>query len=148
MLQPTRQRQRELLAARLLVALFGRQEQPRFQVSEPRRHDEVVGGELDPQPARRLDEGEVLLGERQDRDLCEIDLLVARKLEQKVERTFEAGDIDDEALVGADDRRLEIVDCGSGSATLSSFMPRRPASGESRSEPRAPCGRPPPAGGG
>ena len=89
-------------------ALFGRQQQPRFQVSEPRRHDEVVGGELDPQPARRLDESEVLLGERQDRDLCEIDLLVARKLEQKVERTFEAGDVDDKTLVGADDRRLEI----------------------------------------
>ncbi len=49
---------------------FGRlgQQQPRFQIRQPGRHHQIVGGELDPEIARALDEGEILVGERQDRD--------------------------------------------------------------------------------
>src|SRR4029453_9880648 len=47
------------------------------------------------------DEGEILVGERQDRDLGEIDLLVARQRQQQVERAFEALDVDHQRrLVG------------------------------------------------
>ena len=79
-----------------------RQQQPRFQIGEPRRHHQIVGGELEPQLPRLLDEGEVLLGQRQDRNLGEIDLLLAGQRQQQVERAFEALDVDDQRrLVGA-----------------------------------------------
>ena len=46
---------------------------------------------------------EILLGQRQDRNLGEIDLLLARQREQQVERAFEALDVDDQRrlVVGA-----------------------------------------------
>ena len=69
------------------VARF-RQQQPRFQVGEPRRHHEIVGGKLEAELSRRLDEREILVGQRQDRDLGEIDLLLARQRQQQVERAF------------------------------------------------------------
>ena len=55
----------------------------------------------------RLDEGQILVGERQDRNLRQIDFLLARKHQQQVERAFEAFHIDDHgrfggATVGAD----------------------------------------------
>ena len=46
--------------------------------------------------ARPLDEGEILVGQRQDRDPGEVDLLGAGELEQQVERAFEAVDVDDQ----------------------------------------------------
>ena len=79
-----------------------RQQQARFEVGEPRRHHQIIGGELEPQLARRLDEGEILVGERQDRNLGEVDLLLARQRQQQIERAFEALDVDDQRrLVGA-----------------------------------------------
>ena len=78
-----------------------RQQQPRFQVGEPRRHHQVIGGEFEPHFARRLDEGEVLVGKRENGNLGEIDLLLARQRQQQIERAFEALDIDDQRrLVG------------------------------------------------
>jgi hypothetical protein len=47
-----------------------------------------------------LDEDEILLGERQHGDAGEIHLLRAGEVQQKVERAFEAGKVDDEALLG------------------------------------------------
>ena len=73
-----------------------RQQQARFQIGEPRRHHQIIGGELEPQFARLFDEGEILIGQRQDRDFREIDLLLARERQQKVERTFKTLDVDDE----------------------------------------------------
>ena len=72
----------------------------RLEVGEPGGHDEIVGGEFEPDAcARGLDEDEILLGERQDGDAGEIDLLGARKVQQQVERPFEAGDVDDQRRV-------------------------------------------------
>ena len=76
-----------------------RQQQARLEIGEPRRHHEIVGGKFEPQLARLLDEGEILVGERQDRDLREIDLLLARERQQQIERAFEALDIDDQRLL-------------------------------------------------
>ena len=80
----------ELVAGGLLAGRVGRQQQARLQVGEPGGHHQVVGGELDPQPLRRLDEGQVLLGEAQDRDPAEVDLLAARERQQHVERALVA----------------------------------------------------------
>ena len=72
-----------------------------FEISEPCRHHQVIGGEFQPHLARRLDEGEVLIGKRQNGNLREIDLLLARKRQQQVERAFKALDVDHERrLVG------------------------------------------------
>ena len=82
------------------VAVLG-QQQARLEVGEPGRHHQVVGGEFEPQLARLLDEGEVLVGQRQDRDLGQIDLLLARERQQQIERTLETLDVDDQRrLVG------------------------------------------------
>ena len=92
--QASRERVREpSRVLRLRLRRNGEQE-PRFQVGEPCGHDEVIGGELEPQFARGLDESEILVGEFEDRNADEIDLLAARELQQQVERTFEAVEID------------------------------------------------------
>src|SRR3954451_19890776 len=66
---PQTQRQcRREVGGRGLVALRAvGQERARFEVGEPGRHDEILGGELEAHLARLFDEDEVLLGERQDR---------------------------------------------------------------------------------
>ena len=90
----------------LRIAVGLRQQQARLEIGEPRRHHEIVGGELEPQSPRLLDEGEILVGERQDRNLREIDLLLAREREQQIERALEALDVDDQRrLVGGELRR-------------------------------------------
>ena len=54
---------RHLVGRRPRLGRIGRQQQPRLQEGEPGRHHQIVGGELDPEQLRRLDEAEVLLGE-------------------------------------------------------------------------------------
>src|SRR5262245_57306530 len=98
-LEPEGKERGKLGPARLpLLRGFGRQQQLRFEESEPCRHDEIVGGDLEPEPARLGDEIEILLGERKHGDLGEIDLLGARERKQEVERPFETLDVDHEPI--------------------------------------------------
>ena len=85
------------------------QQEPRLQEREPGRHDQIVGGELEPLLARGLDEQQILLGERQDGDAGEIDLLPARELEQQVERALEPVEVDRERGLVARPVGLEIA---------------------------------------
>jgi hypothetical protein len=87
---------RHLLARGGLVLRVGRQQQPRLEEGQPRRHDEVIGRELDPQALGPLDEIEVLLRQLQHRHLPQVDLLRAAEREQQVERPLEAVDIHDQ----------------------------------------------------
>ena len=106
-----RQRGGEIGRARLLA--LGRlwQEQPRFQIGEPGRHHQVIGRELEPQRPRRLDEGEILLGERQDRDPREVELLAAGEVQQEIERAFIAVDVDHErGFAGRAVRRMILLE--------------------------------------
>src|SRR5262249_9609719 len=57
-------------------------------------HYQIIGGDLDALLAHRLDELEILLGEREDRDLREVDLLPPREVEQQVERALVAAHLD------------------------------------------------------
>src|SRR5262249_60638309 len=71
------------------------------------------GAELEAQLARRLNERQILVCECQDRNLGEIHFLLTRKHQQKIERTFEALDVDDHcrlscAAVGAE-RGVELL---------------------------------------
>jgi hypothetical protein len=72
------------------------QQQARLEVGEPCRHHEIVGRELEPYPARLGDVRQILVDQRHHRDAQQIDLLVAGKRQQQVERTFEAFEIDDQ----------------------------------------------------
>src|SRR5262249_44738888 len=58
-------------------------------------------GKLEAELARLLDELQVLVGERQDRDFRQIDLLLAGEREQEIERAFEALDIDHQCRLAA-----------------------------------------------
>src|SRR6516162_1639440 len=93
-LEPQGQRNRHILGALALGRVRFRQQQARLQIGEPRRHHEIVGRQLESELARLLDEGEILVCERQDRNFGEVDLLLAGEREQQVEGAFEALDID------------------------------------------------------
>src|SRR5215813_6962690 len=93
-LEPQGKRNRHILGALALGRVRFRQQQARLQIGEPRRHHEIVGRQLESELARLLDEGEILVCERQDRNFGEVDLLLAGQREQQVEWAFEALDID------------------------------------------------------
>ncbi|CAH1660436.1 hypothetical protein CHELA1G11_11761 [Hyphomicrobiales bacterium] len=92
---------REVSRARLIPLPLGslRQEQPRFEIGEPGRHDEIISRKLKAYAARLLDEAEILFRERQDGDPRKIDLLAPRELQQQVQRAFKSVYIDDQGGV-------------------------------------------------
>ena len=79
-----------------------------IQVGKPSRHHQVVGGKFQPQPARLFDEGQVLVRQRQNRNLREVDFLLTCQPQQQVERPFEPLDVDNK-------RRLVCRPFGLGS---------------------------------
>ncbi len=105
--QPVGERGGHFLGARSLRGGGFRQQQPRFEKRQPRRHHQIIGGKLQPDLPRRLDEDEVLVGQRQDGNLGEIDLLLPRQRQQQIERALIALDIDDQRglVVGEFSRR-------------------------------------------
>ena len=107
--QPLRQRVRHVLGAQPVGLVLLGQQQARFQVGEPRRHHQVIGGKLQAQLSRRFDEGEILVGKREDRDFGEIDFLLARQREQKIEWALKTLDVDDQRrLVGGAFRQIAL----------------------------------------
>ena len=101
--QPIGERSRHLLGARPVGGCRLGQQQPRFQECEPSRHDEIVGGEFETDLSCHFDELEILIGQGQNGNLGEIDLLLPRQRQQQVERAFIAFDIDDQRRLVADD---------------------------------------------
>ena len=67
--QPVGERGRHLLGARSVRGRRFGQQQARFQERQPRRHHQIVGGKLQPDLPRRLDEHQILVGQRQNRNL-------------------------------------------------------------------------------
>ena len=74
-LQPQLEPQRQFLGRRVDRRVLG-QQQAAFEIGEPRRHHEIIGGDLQPQRLGLLEIGQILLDQRQDRNLVEIDLLL------------------------------------------------------------------------
>ncbi len=107
--EPLRERVGEFGGVGLGRLRRGRQQQARLQVGEPGRHDQIVGREFEPLLARGLDEEEILLGERQDGDAGQVDLLPPGELQQQVERTLEPVEIDREGGLAARPVGLEIA---------------------------------------
>src|SRR4029450_7386279 len=92
-LEAQRQGVRHVLGALPFRRVDVGQQQARLEIREPRRHHQIVRRQLQPQPPRLLDEGEILVRKRQDRDLGEVDLLLAGKREQQVERALQPLDL-------------------------------------------------------
>jgi len=93
-LQPKLQQRHHHLAGGFVVDRCLRHHQAALEVSQPGRHYEVVGGDLDALLAHRLDEFEILLGEREHGNLRQVDLVPAGQVEQQVERALVASNID------------------------------------------------------
>ena len=92
--QPVGERGGHFLGARSVRRRRFGQQQARFQVGEPGGHHEVIGRKLEADLSRGLDERQILIGQRQDRNLGEIDLLLPRQRQQQIERAFIPLDID------------------------------------------------------
>src|SRR5205085_4099278 len=67
-----------------------------------------VGRKFKPQAARVLDEGNVLVRQSQDRDLGEVDLLLAGHHQQQIKRPLETLDIDHEGALAGRQFRSEF----------------------------------------
>jgi len=99
-LQPKLEPQGEFLRRGVDGRVLG-QQQAAFEVRQPRRHYEIIGRDFQTQGPGTLDIGEILLDQRQDRDLVEVDLLLAGEVEEQVERTFPAVETEIQRLVFA-----------------------------------------------
>ena len=91
---------------------FGRlrgsgKKQTRLEKRKPRRHDQIVGGKLEAQFSRGLDEQQILLGQRENGNARQVDPLPSSKLQQQVKRAFETIEIDGERGLA---RRLSEVE--------------------------------------
>ncbi len=85
----------------VLVTFFPGQQKLGLEKSQPRRHHQIVGRQFQAGFQRLVDEFEILLGQRQHRDLGEVHLLRAGQRQQQVQRTLEALQIDDQRFAGA-----------------------------------------------
>jgi FAD/FMN-containing dehydrogenase len=100
------------------IGLGGEQEGG-FEIGEPCGHHQIVGGELKLQAAGLLDEGKILHGKPEDRDLLQVHLVVAGQFEQQVEGALEATQLDDQHGIagvlrgghGSAQRRLAVWPC-------------------------------------
>ena len=63
-----------------------RQQQPRFEPDQPRRHHQPVGRARQVNAPNVRGGGQVLIDEGSDRDLAEVNFLPARQLQQQIER--------------------------------------------------------------
>ena len=68
----------------MLLFLVAGQEKPGLEEREPRSHDEVVRGKLQPHRLCLGDESKILVGESQHRDLRQVDLLRPSERQQEV----------------------------------------------------------------
>jgi len=75
------------------IVLVPRQQKLRLDAQQASRHLEVLGGLVDRQ---RLDPRQELFGDARDRDVVDVDLLVADQRQQQVEGALELLKFDDE----------------------------------------------------
>ena len=72
----------------------GREQGLRLQREQRRRDDEELGRDLEVGALHAVDVGEVVLGQPRDRDVADVDALVADQRQQELERTLEDLELD------------------------------------------------------
>jgi serine/threonine protein kinase len=123
----------------VLVRRGLRQEHATFDVSQSRRHEQVLGREIELHELHDRQVFEVLLGDEADGNIEDVELMLLTKVEQKVEGSLEMRKLDG-PLAAA---RIEGLIVGQdGPATLRKRRPRRYHGGvsgvSSEGESRAP----------
>ena len=73
---------------------MARQQQLHLEADQPARHLEIVGRLVQ---SERVNRREKLVGDPRDRNVGDVDLLLAHQVQQQVERTGEAVELHDEA---------------------------------------------------
>src|SRR5215469_2748704 len=108
--QAERERRRHVLGAGADDLFVVGNEQARLEKCQPGRHHQIVGCQFKSKPARFLNESQILIGKRQDRDLGNIDFLLPRQSQQQVEGSLETLHIHNEGRLvrGAISKRLRI----------------------------------------
>ncbi len=74
------------LLAGLLERGIGRQQHPRLDVDQRRRHEDELGADIEILLARLIQIRQILRGDGRDRNIPDIDLLPPDQIEQQVER--------------------------------------------------------------
>src|SRR2546427_9011441 len=98
--QPAHQLRARVLP--LVVPDAARQQQLRLDAQQPRRHLEVVRRLVQPQ---LVDDREKLVGDLRDRQVGDVDLVLADQMQQQVERAGELLQLDDESVLVAGGER-------------------------------------------
>src|SRR5690606_26834162 len=81
-----------------------REEHLRLDADQRRRHLEELAGAIEAQALDALDRAEELFRDARDRDVEDVDVLLANQVEQQIERALEPLELHDEAAFG--DRRV------------------------------------------
>ena len=76
------------------------QKQARLQLQQRRRHHKELAGDVEVDLAHPLDVLQVLLGDQCDRNVEDVDLVLADQVQQQIQRAFEAGQRDHERVAG------------------------------------------------
>ena len=79
------------------------QQHPAFDLHERGGHDEELAGQLELEVAHGVERVEVLLGDLHDRDVVDIQFVLADQEQQQVQRSFE--DLELDAIIGVGDGR-------------------------------------------
>ena len=74
-------------------------------MDQRRRQDEIVAGDVEVHLLHQLDRFEVLRRDRGNRDVVDVELVLADQMQQEIERALELLELDRKGV----GRRLEIV---------------------------------------
>jgi hypothetical protein len=85
----------------LVLAAAAREEHLRLDTHQDRGHLEELAGALELEPLGAADRDEELLGDLGDRDVEDVDVLLADQVQQQVERAVEALQVDGLRVLGA-----------------------------------------------
>ena len=91
------QTKRHVVGTRGIQLRLG-QKQTGFEIGEPRRHHEIISGLLERDRVGAVQIVQILIDERKDRNLAEIDFLGSGERQKQVERPFPAAQIKRESV--------------------------------------------------
>ncbi len=102
--QAAHERLARILLGILLRGIVARQQHPRLDVDERRRHHEKFTGDIETQFGHQIQVFEVLLRDEDDRDVVDVHLVLLDEVQQQIERALEVLQAD--RIVAED--RLEL----------------------------------------